>query len=272
MDLSKDIAVAENLYREKLEVFINQIFAGKRLDSHGPEHHRRVWQYARELMGYSEIQNGINDKSFPVRVIIAAYLHDSGMSVDPGPRHGDDSRSFCEEFIAANGLDKADFTDLLEAVANHDNKDYSQPAKGSMLFNIISVADDLDALGYIGIYRYLEIYMMRGYALPELGSLIIANVNGRFRNFEAVFGNVPRLIARFRPRRETITGFFEKYNIRAKGYRFGSSDPEGYCGIAEIIESMIRSREPLADVIDSSVVSHDRVISWYFGELKKELS
>jgi hypothetical protein len=30
------------------------------------------------------------------------------------------------------------------------------------MLTILSVADDLDAFGYIGIYRYIEIYLERG--------------------------------------------------------------------------------------------------------------
>lgn len=272
MDLPKEISVAENHFREKLEVYLNDIFRDIRLESHGIDHHRRVWMNARDLLLYREVTSGISDSTFPVKILIGSFLHDSGMAIDPGPKHGVLSKKFCEEFIILNGLLPSEFTDLLEAVENHDNKEYTSTGNRSMLFNILTVADDLDALGFTGIYRYIEIYLMRGNKFPELGNLILTNVNGRFTNFEKTFGHVHSLTARLRPKLEVITGFFEKYNIRAKGYTFGSGNPEGYCGVAEIIDSMIRSGSSLEDVIDSSVVSPDRVISWFFGELRKELS
>jgi hypothetical protein len=272
MDLSKDIIAAETLLREKLELYFIDLFKGISLDSHGLEHHRRVWKYARELMLNPEIVSGISDSSFPVKLIIGSYLHDSGMAVDPGPKHGMNSRQFCEIFLDDNRLKKNDFSDLLEAVENHDSKDYSSSQKKSLLFNILTVADDLDALGYIGIYRYTEIYLMRGEPLKELGNLIIKNVSGRFANLKRTFGHARSLISRFCPRLEIITGFYEKYNIRARGYNFGSGNPEGYCGIVEIIQSMLINGENLEDVINSSIESSDRVISWYFGELSRELS
>ena len=40
---------------------------------------------------------------------------------------------------------------------------------------MLSVADDLDAFGFTGIYRYSEIYLMRGINPNQLGHLIIEN-------------------------------------------------------------------------------------------------
>jgi HD superfamily phosphodiesterase len=272
MDLSLEISAAENLFREKLEVYLYDIFRGITIDSHGPDHHRRVWKYARDLMGYPEVRLSITDSTFPLKLIIGSYLHDSGMAIDPGSSHGELSRGFCEKFILENGLRPADFTDMLEAVENHDKKEYNSPESKTILFDILTVADDLDALGYTGIYRYIEIYLMREKPFTELGNLITANVTGRFKNLERTFGHLPSFTARVRPRLDIITGFFEKYNIRSKSYRFGSGDPEGYCGVAEIIGSMVSSGENIEDVIYSSVESHDRVISWFFGELNRELT
>jgi len=272
MNLSLEITAAENLFREKLEVYLNDIFMGITIDSHGLEHHRRVWKYARELMEYPEVTKTITDSSFPLKLLISSYLHDSGMATDPGPAHGELSRNFCEKFLLANGLDKDSFTDMLEAVENHDKKDYATSVGRTLLFDILTVSDDIDALGYTGIYRYIEIYLMRDKPYIELGNLITANVTGRFKNLEKTFGYLPSFIARVRPRLDIITGFFEKYNIRSKSYRFGSGDPEGYCGVAEIIGSGVKNNESIEDLIYSSVESNDRVISWFFGELNRELS
>jgi HD superfamily phosphodiesterase len=272
MNLSQEISAAENLFRDRLEVYLNDIFKGVTIDSHGLDHHRRVWRYARELMEYPEVTRTITDSSFSLKLLIASYLHDSGMAIDPGPLHGELSRSFCEKFLIRNGLSMSSFTDMLDAVENHDKKDYKSITGRTLLFDILTVADDLDALGYTGIYRYIEIYLMREKPYSELGNLITANVTGRFKNLERTFGHLPSLIARVRPRLDIITGFFEKYNIRSKSYRFGSGDPEGYCGVAEIIGSVVKNNESIEDVMYSAVESNDRVISWFFGELNKELT
>ena len=38
------------------------------------------------------------------------------------------------------------------------------------LLTILSVADDLDAFGFIGIYRYSEIYLTRGIDPEKIGT------------------------------------------------------------------------------------------------------
>ncbi len=272
MNLSLEISAAENLICEKLEVYLSDIFRGITIDSHGTEHHRRVWKYAKDMMEYREVSGAVSDSSFPLKLLIASYLHDSGMAINTGPDHGKLSRTFCEKFLIENRLDPSLFTDMLEAVENHDKKDYSSTEVRTLLFDILTVSDDLDALGYTGIYRYIEIYIMRENPYSELGSLISANVTGRFKNLEKKFGHLPSFIARVRPRLDIITGFFEKYNIRSKTYKFGSGDPEGYCGVAEIIGSGVNSNKSIENLIYSSVESNDRVISWFFGELNRELS
>jgi hypothetical protein len=57
-DLSQQIVSAEKNYKKRLEDFISDIFRGANLSSHGVEHHRRVWSYAKILKWYlSEFKN-----------------------------------------------------------------------------------------------------------------------------------------------------------------------------------------------------------------------
>jgi hypothetical protein len=271
MDPDRDIAAAEECFREKLESYLTDIFREVSLDSHGPAHHRRVWHFAKDLLSWPGILDTVTDSSLPAKLLIASYLHDSGMVTERGPRHGYQSRLLCERFLLNNGLRPEDCTDLLEAVENHDNKEYTSPAANSLLHDLLTIADDLDALGYTGIYRYLEIYLLRGIPVKETAALILSNVRGRFANFERKFGHSPALVNRYRPRLEIITGFFEKFSIQSVSYRFGTASPSGYCGVAELIEDMVRNNITLDEVIDSATELPDRVISWYFGELKREL-
>ena len=272
MDLSKDISAAELQFREKLEYYLISIFKDTIIDSHGLAHHRRVWNHAKDLLLYPEIGNRIKDGSFPLKLLIGSYLHDSGMVRERGPRHGSFSRDCTLDFLAASNISAADNEDLLAAVENHDNKEYSLKQERSLLHEILSIADDLDALGYIGIYRYIEIYLMRDVKYHDLGNEIIRNVTGRFDNFRRTFAGIPKLIARYNPGFETIRGFFEKYNMQMTGYKFGSAFPAGYCAVAEIISNMIKNNLKLEDVIEDSLEDPDRVISWYFGELKREMN
>ncbi len=79
----------------------------------------------------------------------------------------------------------------------------------------LSVADDLDAFGYIGIYRYLEIYIARNVRPEVIGYEIRKNALVRFQNFELKYGNFPELIEKHRKRFLILDHFFFSYNKEA---------------------------------------------------------
>lgn len=272
MDLSREILTAEIRFLRKLEEFFLSVFPGTNLESHGLTHHQRVWSYAKELLCYPETKKLSPIELLPVKMIIASYLHDIGMSVDPSPNHGIISRNFCEKFLRENDLIFSDFTDLLDAVENHDDKEYRTSQVNNPLLQILSVADDLDAFGYIGIYRYIEIYLMRGVGYEELGENIVKNVTIRFNNLKKSFGYIPQLMESHQPRYDTIKSFFNSYNDQLSSYTFGTGTPSGYCGVAEMIGKMVSEKIKLNDLVTftNSRVS-DQTIEWYFRELEKEM-
>ena len=273
MNLSQEIITAEKLYRLKLENFFSTIYKESGLHSHGIEHHRRVWTYSRELISYPETANLITGELFPLKLLIASYLHDSGMSVDHGPRHGHISRTYCEQFLQYNNLVVNDFTDVLEAVENHDNKDYLKERTESELLKVLTVADDMDALGYTGIYRYLEIYLKREIPYEELGKHIKSNSTGRFSNMVRKFGHIAPVLERESRRFEIISEFCLNYNNQLPGYKFGSGKPSGYCGIAEMINLIPEKSLTLESLFRiAEKPSADPFLKNYFRNLEKELS
>ena len=273
MDLSEQISLSEIKYKSKLEDFFRKIFADTSLSSHGLDHHRRVWYYSRELLGLKDFLDPEQYESrFTEKLLFASYLHDTGMSVDPGARHGIHSRIFCEKFLLEHGLDPLKYADLLEAVEEHDRKDYKPEAGKSVLLSYLSVADDLDALGYVGIYRYLEIYLKRDIGYPVLGRIILENVKGRFDNLTETFGTFRMFTEAQRVRYEIIRSFFSNYNSEAPEYSFGNEKPTGYCGIAEITGCSVSRGMSLPELLAMAGSSGDEVIVWYFNQLKSELN
>jgi len=158
MKISNLINITEKKYLTTLEVFFMEKWGDTKLWSHDLSHHKRVWNYAKELLNYSDEV----DNQFIEKLLIACYLHDIGMVIERGEKHGIQSRRLCEEFLSRNEMNTSDFTDLLHVIEYHDNKNYQDSSGQNILFTILTVADDLDALGYIGIYRYAEIYLLRG--------------------------------------------------------------------------------------------------------------
>ncbi len=204
MNFTDIINSAEELYKDLLESFFSGIYPLNKLMSHGLDHHKRVWGYAKELLQYTDNP----DKLFIEKLIIACFLHDIGMSTDPGINHGFHSKKLTERFLSENNLRISDFQDVLEAIENHDNKDYDNSGAKTDLQTLLSVADDLDAFGYIGIYRYLEIYLERGVSQHLIGQVIRDNALKRFKNFELTFGKYPDLLEKHKNRYMILDNFF----------------------------------------------------------------
>jgi HD superfamily phosphodiesterase len=254
-----------------LEEFFIRVFNGVYLPSHGIDHHRRVWHYAKEVLQSIDIHDIESDEHFSDKLIIAAYLHDSGMSVDKGFRHGTESRKICERFLLEKNLPIPEYSDVLDAVENHDNKEYTSINQSWNLLTILSIADDLDAFGFIGIYRYLEIYISRNKAMNELGELIISNSEKRFQNFLLYCHGSSDLVNKHSGRYEIIDSFFNLYNQQVPFYRFDYQETTGYCGVAEIIGRRFINDPPDKIWVGSLINNPDPVIQWYFNELNNEL-
>jgi hypothetical protein len=271
MNLTGHIESAELQFKQILEDFFVSVYDEESLPSHGLNHHRRVWGYARELIISIDEQNSITDHALPENLIIACYLHDIGMSVDPGIKHGHHSRDLCRKFLKSNDLDENKYINLLSAVENHDNKDYNNTSGKYDLLTILSVADDLDAFGIIGIYRYSEIYLTRGIRLNEIGSLILKNAEQRFDNFLRTFGSFDSIVLKQKERYNILKEFFDNYNSEVKTYRFEGLNPEGYCGVIELLSEMIKERKGLKELyMNAEQYSEDKIINWFLNNLKLE--
>jgi HD superfamily phosphohydrolase YqeK len=272
MNLSGKIDSAENQYKRILEEFFISVYNEKTLPSHGIDHHRRVWNYARELLSTFPTENSPDLSRLPYDLIIACYLHDIGMSVDPGIKHGRHSRDLCSRFLMEQKLSLTDFTEVLEAIEHHDNKDYSGDETTDKFRTILSVADDLDAFGCTGIFRYTEIYLTRKIGFEEIGSLIRENARKRYDNFIKSFGMVDELVVKHWERYYLLDMFFSKYNLQLPLYNFGTENPSGFCGVVEIIEYVINNNLQLKDFYTQPEKhTSDTLILWYLTELEKEL-
>jgi HD superfamily phosphodiesterase len=272
MRLSGKIASSETKYKNILENFLKEIFDISFLPSHGIDHHRRVWEYAKDIL-YQLNDHGFKiDESLTCKLIIACFLHDSGMCIDAGIRHGIKGRKICEKFLSENNLSLYEFRDVLHAIEYHDNKDYAIINQPADLLTVLSVADDLDVFGFIGIYRYLEIYITRNKPMKELGHLISENCENRFQHFLRTYGFSSQLVEKHSRRYDLVNSFFNLYNQQVTWYKFDNQSVSGHCGVAEIIKQMLKDEQS-----DTRAKIHadnypDPLIHWFFTELNYELS
>src|SRR5665647_1729436 len=99
MNITGTIESAEKQFKQILEDFFISVYNEKSLCSHGIDHHRRVWNYAKDLIRLIPLMNKNQIIRLPSETIIACYLHDIGMAVDHGPIHGKHSRDLCLSLI-----------------------------------------------------------------------------------------------------------------------------------------------------------------------------
>lgn len=244
---------AEKRFRHILENYFTSVYTNKDLPSHGLEHHRRVWKHAKELLQvFPEIQQPVN---FYEALIIASYLHDAGMAYETGPEHGWKSAELCMAFLEKNSLDHLSFPGLLEAIADHDDKNYIT-RNDNFLLKLLSLADDMDAYGFTGIQRYLEIYSYRGISLADSFNMIRTNATGRFRFFKV---NVPG-----------SSGLFNKqqarYLLLDDFMRNCENDVAGYHEAAAII-----STPAIYETLKPAPDEHNPVMDWFRKGLSEEL-
>ncbi len=180
------IRLAEKKWKSEIIQYVSKLHIGQWLPSHDIDHHCRVWKNACELS--SETVYPSQDEYFYEKLLLAVFFHDTGLLKDRGENHGRLSREFCEDFLSQNEeYIHFDTGDLLDAIEYHDDKTYGNNLHTSSnnIYLLLTIADDLDALGAIGTYRYVEIYSLRKLQTETIPTLILNNLNQRYDYFKA---------------------------------------------------------------------------------------
>lgn len=266
MNLSGSVYNAEKKYLNLLEDFFARTWGETILWSHDIDHHRRVWQFARELLATVSGSSDSCPQISPEQLIVACYLHDLGMSADPGADHGILSSHLCKRFLAENNLSESQFADTLSAIENHDNKEIPYASSQNQILKILSAADDLDAFGFIGIYRYYEIYLARGVPPREIGHMISRNAGLRFTNFKAAFGPFRELISRHTERYLVLDEFYKVYNTQLSERNNVSETSGDFPGVLNLFSEIIAGKRT-ADEISYFKTKHqyNSLTDWYIS-------
>ena len=226
-----------------MEFQVNEAFSNFFLPSHDASHHKRVWMHGKEMLTSLFKINPFIDKALIEGLLISVFFHDQGMSLTRKIDHGKISRQLCEKFFDERKLEKPEnFTQILNAIESHDIKTngyYStiRLDEAPELLTLLSIADDLDALGTIGIYRYAEIFLHRGMDIRKIGSKVLEDVGTRFNNFSKACNLCPDLIKRFNSRYTEIISFFDKYNQQLAADSIPEKEITGHIGIINYIKN-----------------------------------
>lgn len=237
------IDLAEATWLDELYVHAETIFRDCSLPSHDHTHHMRVWNLCKTILREINSFNSGIDQSLVEGVLVAAFFHDLGMAYSTREDHGRLGSDQCRSWFMETGRDQPErFEEILKAIELHDRKDiqiytsFDRETPPEIL-GILSVADDLEALGTIGIFRYAEIYLQRGIALEELGIRILENARSRFENLSGGCQLCQGLTEAYRPQYDELRLFFEQYNDQLKSTRQPETVFSGPLGVINYIRT-----------------------------------
>jgi len=217
MNALRELQKAEKSWLTPLYTTCQHVFGQTYLPSHNEDHHHRVWIMTKELIKQLEKQAIIFTRADLTKIIIAVFLHDTGMSVTIDKTHGKESRKICKKFIEEYKPEDIDnLQELLDVIENHDDKDYQNKfakiRNPKNLFKLLSVCDDLDAFGLTGVYRYIEIYLLRGIPVKDIASMVLKNLTNRVDYFTQSFGNLKNFHEKHMKRFDLTWAFFTDLN------------------------------------------------------------
>ncbi len=270
----------EKKWLNELYGYVKDLFSTCPVPSHDQDHHFRVWKYAAEFLRELAATGREVTHQDAENLIISCFFHDTGMIRENGPGHGNASREICEVYLNATTLAVHNRSVILQAVENHDDKSYhTSPAlysdKGLNISGTLAICDDLDAYGLTGVYRYAEIYILRGIPMEDLGLKIMANLSGRFANFISGCSSLPGMIRRHVIRHNETEDFFRDYNLQLRMIPGNASRPDtGPVGVvSEIFRQTMSGAESITEVCDRVVsTTNENYVLQFFTNLKNELA
>ncbi len=277
MDVLLDrIHSSEQKWLKPLYSHLNELFSKTHLPSHDAQHHLRVWLYCRGLI--IELHGaGVNTSLDTIdKAIIACFFHDSGLTIDVGERHGYLGRKICEEYFTAHpDLRPANLDEVFEAIEFHDDKSKREvavvtPYTMKTIPRLVSAADDLDALGFIGVFRYIEIYLKRGVPDREIPKKVTTNLRNRFSNFLNVYSGLHRFAERQKQRYKETFDFFSELDAL---FAQSKAIPDSQMTVFEIIKNkVVRDRQGINQAIEETLQTNTKGYPLcFFSKLRNEL-
>ncbi|MCK4701123.1 MAG: hypothetical protein KAT38_12335, partial [Bacteroidales bacterium] len=192
--------------------------------------------------------------------------------------HGKESRKICKQFIEEYEPEDIDNPqELLDVIEYHDDKEYqnkfSKNKNPKHLFKILSVCDDLDAFGLTGVYRYVEIYLLRGILVKDIASMILKNLTSRIDYFTGSFRYLEKYHKKHMKRFNLTWAFFTDLNnqiIHEKKIK----SLNGPLGVINLINHHVISKKETPVEASKFIIRNttDDYVKKYFRGFVSELS
>ena len=270
------IGQAEENWLGAINTYARELYQKSFLPSHDHSHHLRVWNIAKQLLKEISASHSSVSPDLVEGVLIAALFHDLGMAQSTREDHGRLGRELCISWFSAYGHPHPpEFDQILEAIEMHDRKEArSSPEAKSPpgILHILSVADDLEAMGVIGIYRYAEIYLLRGIPMKDLGRRILENAEHRILNLSSS-GFCPGLIGQYQNQFDELTFFYKQYIRQLQEVELAEQVMEGQLGVINYILSQGMTQQVRPEDLSRKAEEEGQelMIRKFFSKLKNEL-
>lgn len=268
---------AEDTWLSPLYSNAESLFSDAFLPSHDHSHHLRVWKLCKSLLlEISRINTSI-DQSMVEGVLIAAFFHDLGMVTSNREDHGKLGGNLCKEWFREKGFAPPHrFEEILEAIELHDIKEKGSYSKINRtdqppILSLLSIADDLEAFGTIGIYRYAEIYLLRDISLAQLGDRILSNAEARFKNLQKSCKLCPSIISKYQKEYAILRDFYQFYNLQLQKEAIPETVFVGHLGVINYIRTLGVEKHNGPESFPDLLQNEDTLVNTYFRTLKNEL-
>ncbi len=266
---------AEAKWLEPLQSKCREIFKVTHLPSHDELHHNRVWNHAKELLLQLAKDGTVMNEKDIEKLIIAVFFHDTGMSSTMQKDHGKISRKIAKDFLKDKNFSPFELDEILDAVEHHDQKDYKTPETQKPSYTLqalLNISDDLDALSFIGAYRYAEIYLLRSIPVKDLSEAVLENLQKRFQHMKEFLSFSPNYLKAQNLRYMATRNYFKDLNFQIKHVGDELTTYNGPIGIVNFIkELMIDQKLNVKNACKQALlIADDFYVTNFFEKLEKE--
>jgi HD superfamily phosphodiesterase len=275
-NLNKSFLKAESKWMNPILEHLVTLYNSVNLPSHDLSHHLRVWNYCKELLIETSKIDELYSDDFIQQVLIASLFHDTGLIFDKSEQHGNRSKLLCQEFFYQNPQLKIENIDVaLTAIEHHDDKSFKTFPREKVfelsdIVTIVSTADDLDAFGYIGVFRYLEIYALRGIPFEDMPRRILENLSNRFANFQNNYSHLSVYMGKHNNRFLLTHNFFDLLNQEVTLKIIHSDENQRIAKL--LIKCLTKEKMDIKSTIVTGLISSPTANSLnFFMGLKDEL-
>lgn len=279
MDRPIEISIlqAETIWLDALYSNAEELFQDRFLPSHDHTHHQRVWNHCKKLLTAISDFHPDLDQSLAEGALIASFFHDLGMVYSTREDHGKLGRELYEAWFPKQNKPVPDrFEEIGMAIELHDRKEKGSypgisPEDPPRILTVLSLADDMEALGTIGIYRYAEIYLMRQIPITQLGERVLVNAAHRYHNLLENCSSCPSLMTFIQEEYALLKEFFEGMKRQLAEEEVPEQVNETYLGVINYIRSCgIEGKTQPAELL-GCLKNEDPFLLNFFRTLKNEL-